>query len=132
MIGPALQNSPDNISLGTKGGVLKIDLVGIYTVVEHTAKIGFLSPLYRKVGEGGDELFLYSHHHEGRMWLIGRGYDRWNIRLDLVEIIDRQKPAQRYTRQTLAEPRTAFNRVRISLSEGSVPTRTRPATTGST
>ena len=70
-------------------------------MVEHTAKIGFLSPLYRKVGEGdGDELFLYSHHHEGRMWLIGRGYDRWNIRLDLVEIIDRQKPAQRYTRQT--------------------------------
>ena len=77
-------------------GVLKIDHAGIYTVVQHTAKIGFLSPLYRKVGEGGDELFLYSHHHEGRMWLIGRGYDRWNIRLDLVEIIDRQKPAQRY------------------------------------
>ena len=76
-----------------------IVLAGIYTLVQHTAKIGFLSPLYRKVGEGGDELFLYSHHHEGRMWLIGRSYDRWNIRLDLVEIIDRQKPAQRYTGQ---------------------------------
>ena len=130
-MGPALQNPPDNMSLGTKRGVLKIDHAGIYTLVQHTAKIGFLSPLYRKVGEGGgDELFLYSHHHEGRMWLIGRGYDRWNIRLDLVEIIDRQKPAQRYTNP--AEPCTAFNRVRVSLSEGSAPTRTRPATTGST
>ena len=109
-----MQNPPDNMSLGTKRGVLKIDHAGIYTLVQHTAKIGFLSPLYRKVGEGdGDELFLYSHHHEGRMWLIGRGYDRWNIRLDLVEIIDRQKPAQRYTNP--AEPCTAFNRVRVSL-----------------
>ena len=74
-----------------------ISLTGIYTIVQFTAKIGFLSPVYRKVEEGGasGDLFLYSHHHEGRMWLIGRGYDRWNIRLDLVDIAQRQKPANR-------------------------------------
>lgn len=69
---------------------------GIYNIVQFTAKIGFLSPVYRKEREGpAGDLFLYSHHHEGRMWLIGRGYDRWTIRLDLVDIAQRQKPADR-------------------------------------
>ena len=73
-----------------------IPTAGIYNIVPYTAKIGFLSPVYRKTGEGeSNDLFLYSHHHEGRMWLIGRGYDRWNIRLDLVDIAQRQKPAYR-------------------------------------
>ena len=73
-----------------------IVLAGIYTLVQHTAKIGFLSPVYRKEREGqAGDLFLYSHHHEGRMWLIGKGYDRWTIRLDLVDIAQRQKPANR-------------------------------------
>ena len=65
---------------------------GIYSVVPSTAKLGFLSPVYRKEGGGS---FLYSHHHEGRVWLVGRTYERWAIRLDLVDIAQRQKPARR-------------------------------------
>ncbi len=55
-------------------------LSGLYQVVPYTTKLGFLAPAYRK----GDHL-LYSHHHEGRVWLIGRSYTSWSLRLNLVD-----------------------------------------------
>ena len=55
----------------------------------HTLKLGFLAPVYKKdkeVKEGKEvpDQYLYSHHHEGRLWLIGKSYTSWSIRLDLV------------------------------------------------
>merc|ERR1711910_182248 len=56
--------------------------LGIYRLVPHTIKHGFLAPVYKK--EGNPDQYLYSHHHEGRLWLMGQSYTSWSIRLDLV------------------------------------------------
>ena len=56
----------------------------------YTLKLGFLAPVYKKEaskdkeGKEVPEQYLYSHHHEGRLWLIGKSYTSWSIRLDLV------------------------------------------------
>ena len=55
---------------------------GIYRLVPHAIKQGFLAPVYKK--EGNPNQYLYSHHHEGRLWLLGQSYTSWSIRLDLV------------------------------------------------
>ena len=58
---------------------------GLYHIVPHTLKIGFLAPVYKKEGSKGvPAQYLYSHHHEGRLWLMGQSYTSWSIRLDLV------------------------------------------------
>ena len=56
--------------------------IGIYRLVPHTIKHGFLAPVYKK--EGNPVQYLYSHHHEGRLWLLGQSYTSWSIRLDMV------------------------------------------------
>jgi hypothetical protein len=47
---------------------------GIYHIEPSANKLGFLSPVFKK--EGVDE-FLYSHHPQGRIWLVGQSYTTW-------------------------------------------------------
>lgn len=62
--------------------------LGVYHRVPYTLKLGFLAPVFKKEAhhpdQGDPEQFLYSHHHEGRLWLLGQSYTTWSIRLDLV------------------------------------------------
>jgi hypothetical protein len=48
-----------------------------------SSKLGFLAPVYRK--EGSDNV-VYSHHHEGRIWLVGRNFNSWSMRMDLRQL----------------------------------------------
>ena len=59
-----------------------IHISGLYHLVPHTFKIGFVAPVFKK--DGNPAQYLYSHHHEGRLWLLGQSYTSWSIRLDLV------------------------------------------------
>ena len=62
-----------------------VSLIGLYHTVAHTLKLGFLAPVFKKeASEGNPAQYLYSHHHEGRLWLLGQSYTTWSIRLDLV------------------------------------------------
>lgn len=56
--------------------------LGIYHVVPHTEKIGFLGPVFKKDGQPSQ--YLYSHHPLGRLWLLGQSYTTWSIRLNLI------------------------------------------------
>jgi len=61
--------------------------LGLYHSVPHSLKLGFLAPVFKKEADnhaGYPEQYLYSHHHEGRLWLLGKSYTSWSIRLDLV------------------------------------------------
>lgn len=59
--------------------------LGLYHIVPHTDKLGFLAPVFKKAGnKGNPDQYLYSHHHEGRLWLLGQSFTSWSIRLDLV------------------------------------------------
>ena len=67
---------------GNKGGKLAelhSHLFGIYKRIRSKE---FLAPLYEKENNSA---FLYSHHHEGRVWLIGTSLTSWSLRLDLTE-----------------------------------------------
>merc|ERR1712141_889202 len=58
--------------------------LGLYHLISQhrTIKNGFLAPVYKK--EGNPNQYLYSHHHEGRLWLLGQSYTSWSVRLDAV------------------------------------------------
>ena len=68
--------------------IFVVYLTGVYHRVPYTLKLGFLAPVFKKEAhhpdQGDPEQFLYSHHHEGRLWLLGQSYTTWSIRLDLV------------------------------------------------
>ena len=78
---------PSSICLCGNKSIVQASLIyyifiGIYRLVPHTMKHGFLAPVYKK--EGNPVQYLYSHHHEGRLWLLGQSYTSWSIRLDMV------------------------------------------------
>ena len=68
-----------NVSSSSNAG--NPGLMGVYNRVDDVDD-GFLAPVFGK----GDDAFLYSHHHQGRVWLLGRSLTTWSMRLDLIGV----------------------------------------------
>lgn len=85
---PPIQCGCNVVNVSSDGGRISEyhpQKLGLYHIVPHTLKLGFLAPVYKKEGSKGvPDQYLYSHHHEGRLWLMGQSYTSWSIRLDLV------------------------------------------------
>ena len=55
-------------------------LEGVYEKLQHSESREFVAPVFKM--KGG--FYLYSHHHEGRFWLIGSSLTTWSLRLRLL------------------------------------------------
>jgi len=61
--------------------------LGIYTRVRERLEDGFTAPVYKKDGKSSDDgvdMYLYSHHPSGHLWLVGRTLKTWSLRLNYL------------------------------------------------
>jgi len=57
--------------------------LGVYTYVQDSLKMGFLAPVFKK--EDGVPHYLYSHHPNGHLWLVGTSLTSWSLRLNMLD-----------------------------------------------
>lgn len=60
--------------------------LGIYTRVKDVDE-GFTAPVFKKGGDDGagtGDMFLYSHHPSGHLWLVGSTLKSWSLRLNFL------------------------------------------------
>ena len=49
----------------------------------------FLAPVFTKSTPGSTTVHhIYSHHHQGKLWLLGSTFGSWSLRLNLMEVED--------------------------------------------